>query len=248
MKKLLYQLSTIFLVGSLISCEKSLMTYEGESNIYFAEAGVMDSRVAIDSSAVSFSLVTNTDSIKKVVVSVLGAPVNYDRAYKLEIDPSSTAVLGTHFEMPENFVIKKNALKDTIPVRLIRTPDMLTTEFSIIFNLLPNENFKTNMKQRLSSSRKVIKCTTKKLMVSDVLLQPRNWSTGPFGPFTRKKLFLICEITGTTPLYMNTVMTPGESIAFGRIVQRYLNEQKDKGNIIYEADGVTVMKMGLAAQ
>ncbi|UKJ07678.1 DUF4843 domain-containing protein [Solitalea lacus] len=248
MKKLLYQLSALLFVGSLISCEKGLMTYEGESTIYFTEAGSMDPRVAIDSTAISFAQVTNTDSVHKVIVSVVGAPVNYDREYKLEIDPSSTAVLGTHFELPTTFVMKKNALKDTIPVRLIRTQDMLNNTFSIIFNLLPNENFKTDMKQRLNSkTNKVVKCITKKLTVTDVLLQPKGMNVNFYGPFSRKKMFLVCQLNSITPLYMETMLT-SEALIYAKVTQRYLNEQKALGNIIYEADGVTVMKMAAAAQ
>ncbi|POY36283.1 hypothetical protein C3K47_11040 [Solitalea longa] len=251
MKKLLYQLSALLFVGSLISCEKGLMTYEGENNIYFAEAGgAIDTRLAKDSTAVSFAPVINTDSVVKVVVSTVGAPVSYDREYKLEIDPSSTALLGTHFEFPadKKFVIKKNVINDTIPVRLIRTPDMLNKELNIIFNLVPNENFNTLFKQRLNSSKKVVSCITKKFMVTDALLKPKAWNVNFLGNFTRTKLFLVCQICGTTPLYMDT-MSPGEGLFYGRFTQRYLNEQKAKvpSNIILDEDG-TAMKMGNNAQ
>ncbi|SMO56302.1 DUF4843 domain-containing protein [Solitalea koreensis] len=249
MKKLLYQLSALLFVGSLISCEKDLMTYEGESNVYFEEAGgAMDVRLAKDSTGFSFAPIINKDSVVKVVISTVGTPVNYDREYKMEIDPSSTAVLGTHFEFPadQKFVIKKNAIHDTVRVRLIRTPDMLDKELNIIFNLVPNENFNTLFKQRLNSQNKPVSCITKKLMVTDGLLKPRNWSINYFGNFTKTKMFLVCELCGVTPLYMDTMST-AEGLFYARTTQRYLNEQAAKGNIIKDEDGKN-MVMGSNAQ
>ncbi|MCO4294563.1 DUF4843 domain-containing protein [Solitalea sp. MAHUQ-68] len=249
MKKLVYQLSTLLFIGALTSCEKGLMTYQGEDNIYFEEAGgAIDTRLAKDSTAISFAPVTNADSVVKVVVTTSGLPVNYDREYKLEVDPRSTAVLGTHFELPadKKFVIRKNVIHDTILVRLVRTPDMLDNQFNIIFNLLPNESFNILLKQRLNSGQKPVNCITKKFMVTDAILKPRTWQIGFFGNFTRKKLFLICEVSGATPLYMDK-MSPGEGLFYGRQTQRYLNEQKALGNIILDEDG-TAMKMGISAQ
>jgi len=253
MKKIIYSISTIMVLFTLVSCEKQLMTYEGKPSIYFNEAGkqlIYGSDVNTDSINISFSLVKGTDSIQKVILATTGAMSTADRAYRLEVDPASTAIAGKHYDaLPTAFFIKKNQIKDTIQVKIHRTADMLTNSYVLYLNLVENENFSIEMKDKVinAATGKRMSFIKYKIIISDILKKPTRWLDTYFGSFSRKKLFLICDYLNITPAYLDTSISVAEMNAFGKLMQRYLNEQKAGGNIIYDEDG-TAMIMGVSVQ
>jgi hypothetical protein len=83
--------------------------------------------------------------------------------------------------------------------------------------------------------------------VNDIIKKPARWQDAVFGIFTRKKLLLMASILNFEPVYLEATVSPGESTAYGKYMQRYLNEQKLLGNTILEEDG-SVMSMGSSVQ
>jgi hypothetical protein len=253
MRKLFFITAALVLTIALVSCEKDIITYQGKSNIYFNDAGKIPTTTSTntDSTVLSFSLVSNTDSVQKLIVATNGAPADIDRPYKIQIDEAaSTAIPGVHYEiLDEVFAIGKGNVRDTVNIRFIRTKDMQSTSFKLFFDLVANENFSTEMKE------KVINATTGKTMsflkyrffVNDIVKKPARWLDTYFGTFTRKKLFLICEVFEISPSYLDTSISVSELVAYSKVMQRYLNQQKLQGKTVYEEDG-TEMTMGTSAQ
>ena len=242
-------ISIVFLVG-LFSCKKdSIMTYNSENNIYF-EPSVRST--PLDTTAISFAFAGGAakDSTIKIIVLVSGVPTNADRPYSIFVDKdSSTAKAGIHFEEPNAMQrIKAGNVRDTINLKLLRTEDMLDSNFKIILKLKANENFNTAMSFKKISDTRTLSYIKYTVNVNDILVKPKRWLDTYLGTFTRKKLFMICDLLDTTPAYMDAQAGVGDIVFYGQYMQRYLNQMEKEGNTIYEDDGVTKMKMGLSVQ
>jgi hypothetical protein len=57
----------------------------------------------------------------------------------------------------------------------------------------------------------------------------------------------MAEVLGIEPAYLDTSVSIAESNAYGKFMQRYLNEQRALGKIVYEEDG-SEMVMGVSVQ
>jgi len=245
----------ILLVGSLAalsSCEKGLETYSATPAIYFNDAARLPAYVGEpikDSTLLSFSLLKEQETIVNMVIAATGAISNVDRPYRLEVNPNSTAIAGQHYELlSSNFSIKKNKTTDTVKIKFFRTPDMQNNQFLLSFDLKANENFNTAMSHKTQNNGTVHSYINYRWWVDDLAKKPKRWLDAYLGTFSQKKLKLMIDILGADPAYMNTSISIGELVAYGKYMQRYLNEQEAAGNIIYEADNVTKMVMGAYVQ
>ncbi|MGE8342569.1 MAG: DUF4843 domain-containing protein [Flavobacterium sp.] len=249
MKKILILSILLFSLFGLTSCDKEeIETYKATNNIYFPLAvfPAYNNAPLIDSTGFSFSFdkATITGRIYSIPVQVQGTVSDVDRQIKVSVDPSSTAVLGTHFSLPENIVLHAGREKDSIPVIVHRTLDLKDKAVTLVLNLEENEFFTVNMKDRITNvlTQKKIHYTRFKLTFTDKLTQPISWQPGTFGVFTAKKLFLMCDLMNLEPEMFNLPTTaPGLSIPevlyYGSFMKRYLADQKANGNTIYEEDG-----------
>ncbi|MDD7885092.1 DUF4843 domain-containing protein [Flavivirga sp. 57AJ16] len=241
MKKHTYILFSIILLGILSSCTKEgLLTYDIKDNIYFIKFP--------DSLDVSFaySNASVQDSLVKMPVYVTGVPADRDRIFTLSVDPSSTAVENTDYSFPETFTIHKGQVSDTIYIKLERTDDLQTTMKTLILNLTSNEEFDTNLGSEDSQFTVLYKIT-----VSDMLTAGRYWGSLSYyyGDFSVKKIQLMHQVTG---MPLDFIVNPTSyndynSLIpyYGLIMNRYLLDQQDLNNTIYEEDGVTEMRMGV---
>ncbi|GGH27736.1 DUF4843 domain-containing protein [Sphingobacterium alkalisoli] len=253
MKKIILHFVWLIPVLVLFSCEKELHKYEGKPTIYFNEAGRLpdySSEVIKDSTLLSFSLVAVEDSIVNMVVKVIGEKSPEDRAYTLSVSPNSDAIEGVHYEvLDDEFVIRKNELTDTVNIKFFRTADMQEKTFLLGFDLLENENFAIAMFDKIlnQNTGKLHSYVTYRWFLNDIIKKPGRWLDGYLGTFSRKKLFLMVDVLNVDPAYMDTSISIAEILAYGKYMQRYLNEQRAAGNTILEEDG-TVMVMGASSQ
>jgi hypothetical protein len=249
MKKILILGITFLSLIGLTSCDKEeIEVYKGTNNIYFPLAvfPAYTNGPLIDSTGFSFSFdnASITGRVYLIPVRVQGTVSDVDRKIKVSVDPSSTAVLGTHFSLPENIVLHAGKQIDSIPVTVNRTLDLKDKSVTIVLNLEENEFFTVNMKDRVTNvlTQKKINYTRFKLTFTDKLMQPIGWQPGSFGVFTAKKFFLMCELMNLEPeMFNQTQGSPGLSIPevlyYASFMRRYLADQKAEGNTIYEEDG-----------
>jgi len=239
MKKSIYILLSVILLSVLFSCKKEpLLTYNIADNIYFQ----FDS--SIDSLDVTFAFSSNSveDLTVKIPVTVTGSPADHDRIFMAEADPGSTAIANTHYVLPKTFVIKAGQIRDSIPVKFIRSDDLQQHVVKLLLTLKTGGDFNTS----LQGERDL---TTYKILISDMLTPGSDWGslTGYFGTFSVKKIKLMHEITGM-PLDFMINFNPANIAATGPyyavLMSRYLRDQKSAGHTIYEDDGVTEMLMG----
>lgn len=249
MKKIIYYLFIAANTCMLFACEKKIPTYSGENNIYFSNSS--------DSSKITFAYdkAEKKDSIITVRIYTTGPVSDKDRPFTLTIiDSITNAGAGVHYSiLNKDFVIKAGEAFINLVFRLNRTPDMTAKTYYINMMLEPNEHFTTNYTWEWVNLRNG---TWKQLMFytirfDDVLAQPKTWLPSVFGTFSRKKLYALSEffeielpvwnITGAGGIPAITLIT------YGKVFQRYLNDEAAKGNIILDEDG-TPMKMGAGSQ
>lgn len=193
MKRIAFKYSwfLIYLLGTLIvSCQnKDIDSYnDGDSYIYFdipyeLDAYGQETNYRQDSISYSFALddAVVTDTILKIVVKIIGMPVNYDRAYTIETIDEQTTVADEDWnpEILKNRVIKAGELTDTLRLNIKRTEKIKEQWLQVVFRILPNEEFQIGYAN----------LQTVKVSFSDILAQPKwwvNWES-VFGEFCREK-------------------------------------------------------------
>jgi hypothetical protein len=233
----------------LFACEKNIATYSGETNIYFSNSS--------DSAKISFAYdqAVKKDSLISVRVYAMGPVSDADREFKLTIvDTLTNALPGTHYTLLNDpVVIKAGEAFANLQFRLNRTSDMKAKSYYISLLLEPNVNFITNYSRdwlnlNQKTWRQLLMYTIK---FDDILSQPKTWIVSVYGAFTRKKLYAISEffelelpiwnITGAGGIPATMIGT------YGKVFQRYLNDEAARGNVILDEDG-TPMKMGASSQ
>lgn len=236
------------------SCKReSLTTYNTRDNLYFNYALPPLFIQYADTLDLSFAYSDNSikDTIFNLPVAVTGSPSNTDRRFSVVADPASTAVAGTHYEMPE-LVIHAGKVIDTLRLRLKRTPDLSSGTKRIILQLQPNEFFNTDLKYRTVGSAVIDSIDMLKfsINVSDMLSAGPYWERDYkpyFGNFSLKKVKFMNDLVGL-PFDFWSTASPGnqkraEAIYYASVTGRYLMEQASEGNTIYDEDG-TAMTMG----
>ncbi len=238
MKKRTYILLPVLLLSILYSCKKeTLKTYDTADNIYFHFTSAQDSLDV----TFAYSEASVQDSVVNIPVYVTGVPINHDRTFTVEIDPSSTAIENTHYVLPETFTIHAGQVIDNIPIRLIRTQDIKDEEVILILQLKTGGDFKSDLEGERDRQ-------TFKISFSDILVPGPYWSNSVFGTFSVKKVQLLREVAGMPFDFL--ISPPTEYNYFlateyyGIILNRYLLDMEAAGNTVYEEDGVTPMKMG----
>ena len=249
MKQLLSHFFIATAVCMLFACEKKIPTYSGENNIYFSNSA--------DSAKISFAYdkENKKDSTIQVRVYTTGPVSDADRKFKLTIiDSTTNAKPGVQYTLlNDDYVIKANQAFVNLTFKLNRLPDMISKTYYINMMLEPNENFTTNytwewVNLKLSTWKQLMRYT---IRFDDVLAQPKAWLTNSFGTFSRKKLYALSDFFEVELPVWNITGAGGISavlmITYGKVFQRYLNDEAAKGNIILEEDG-TPMKMGPGSQ
>jgi hypothetical protein len=246
MKKPRYILLILFVIaGVFAACKKQqLLTYNADDNIYFFYKRVTSRLDSIDFSF-AYSPATITDSTINIQVAVTGTAVNTDREFVITADPSGTALPGVNYVLPEKFIMRAGSLVDSFPVKLIRTPDLQTQSLFLKLNLIPNNNFHTDIKA-ITGILDSINALSFKVNLSDVLTSGNYWNSiysAYFGTFSVKKLRLLNQVTGMPLDYVITgiydLNLSARAAAWAITMSRYLKDQP-----VYEDDGVTLMVMG----
>lgn len=237
-----------------LGCKKEpLLTYDTDDNIYFNyKVGPLE--IPSDSLIYSFAYsdVNVQEATIGIPLAVTGLPNENDRTFELEIDPSSTAKEGVHYDAFTT-IVHAGKVRDTLKIRLHRTPDLASGRKTLYFRLKPNASFKTNIPIGIGNSRDTTQLLRFMIVTTDILEAGPNWSDYQYylGDFSVKKMKLMNELfqmpldLWTVPL---TTAITTDVIYYGSLMSRYLTDQELQGNTIFEADGITPMKMGFHFQ
>jgi hypothetical protein len=240
-----------------VSCKKeTLLTYDINDNIYFK---YLTSGQPVDSAAFSFaySPASVKDSVFKIPFAITGAPANHDRTYSIiVVDSNTTAVAGQHYILPAAFIVHAGRIVDSLPLKLLRAPDLQTKTIQLKLALRESSDFKTNVQAVYGNVAGSVNVVSFRLLLSDQLGPGNYWSgvfAAYFGAFSVKKVRLINQVAGMPLDYYTTGWLTDAQLSaraplWAIITSRYLSDQKAAGQTVYEDDGVTQMTMGTSYQ
>lgn len=189
---------------------------------------------------------STTDVFVDLIIKVTGAPQNYDRAYQWVAQDSSTAVQGRDYEFvnPQLFV-KAGTLIDTVKLKLKRNASLGEQKTMLYLKLVPGKDFlaKIDGYETLST-----------ISIYNAVDEPLYWYSEAynyFGKYSKKKFLLLQDIAGLPVDILNRELTEQEYLMmpsklkfWGLLLKRYLEEKRAQNDIVYEADGKTVMVVG----
>ncbi len=251
-KKIMLICATVL---SVIACkEDEIDLFSGSDVLYFkwsVDGFNNDSSKRLDSVYVSFASKTPdvVDSIYNIPVKILGNLTDFDREFKVQVLPTSTAVEGVDFIMPTNVFIPAQSVTAMLPITLLRTETMQNEAVSIKVGLVPNEYFRTDYYGTAEKidSHELLKYNEIEVAVSDILNKPFWWDRiikFYLGDYSRKKLMLFATVNNI-PIPDWETSPPNIGTFFGQknVFKAYLLEQKNNGTPVLEDDG-TEMQLG----
>lgn len=240
----------VLAIACFAGCEyEDLQTFKESPDAYFLAH--RDYEEENDSINIAFFYLPVEQVTKELTIRVTGPLSDKDRHVSVRAAESSTAVAGTHYNMPATVLIPAGKETGTLTVEVMRSPD-LTDELLLLLEIVPNQDFGARVASVLTSDMKEsIQITSYTIRISNNVIKPSLWMDGYFGAFSPKKLFLICDLNYVTPARLDgaldedgNMISPGSFFIFARFTRFYLEEQRQAGNTIMEEDGVTPMTMG----
>lgn len=247
MKRSLY-IPLLILIAA--SCKRdALITYNTADNVYFNyNTGTNSWRDSMD---VSFANrdASVQDTFLLIPLAVTGVAATTDRPFKLVVDPSSTAVAGIHYELPEP-VIHAGKVQDTLRLHFKRAADLASGEKKLVLKLVPNEFFKTDLPYRMinGAAQDTLDMLSFSIVASDLLVSGPYWNLYSvyFGKFSVRKVRFIHDLLGMPLDFWSEApnnQRQAAAIYYASATSRYLGDQAAQGNIIVDEDG-TPMQMG----
>lgn len=258
MKRIVDKLWLMAVLLVLTGCEKELMNYEGADCLYFDVRSAFSS---IDESlwpheyfsTVAFGSTMDNDIVLTCKVMASGYPKDYDRTFQITANPdSTTAVVGRDYDGLENsYTIKAGEMSATVKLTVHRSPEMADDTLRLQLMLHENEYFKL-LYVNYEDFEQAYEPTHHKLFsqnhnaayhniwLYDVMVQPKGWWAGLFGPFSAKKWQLMMKVTNTEMVDYDTMATMPQmrAEAINESFGEYLLEQaKSRETVILENDG-----------
>lgn len=270
MKQRILWLVALYGVLLLTACKKDIRGYEGTEGVYFAvqsgpSYGGEGSWPYRPYTNVEFVKVPQDTVLVNIKVMITGPVKNYDRPFKIEINPdSTTGQAGVHYRpLPAQLIIPANAYMAYVPVTLLRTPDLQTDTKKVGLRLVENDQFKLSFPEwdalpgytsTTSGIDSHFNASLHTIRVNDFMVQPAVWvgsiqegnrEAGIWGAFTRKKIELMFRLFNLTyaDFSSTTTMPSVRSAVIASEGGRYLLEQFNAGKPVLEDDG-RLMFMG----
>jgi hypothetical protein len=234
----------------LFACEKGIPTYSGTSAVYFNNTS--------DSSKITFAydFADKKDTTISIRVYTMGAVSDVDRTFSLNIiDTLTSAKKDNDYKLLNDPVIIKAGQASTdLKFKLFRRPDMTTKTYVISMMLQPDDNFTTDYSwEWVNLSKKTVRqLVAYTITFDDIFARPKVWLDSYHGTYSRTKMYAMTNFFGLQLIQWTLTSGTGAIgattwITFTRVFQRYLNEERARGNEIMDEDGKP-MSMGALSQ
>lgn len=248
-------LLSCFVLGMGSCAKQELMTYEGKNLLLFTYS--TQDKENLDSLNFSFAFLPDeiVDTTINLSVKLVGKFLDSPQPFRITVNTSeSTGIENKDFSISKDHNFPDSTNIYNIKLKLNR-PAVEKPNYTVRVELLPNEYFTNDIYNHLGNIDSVGRSL--KFYVSNELSAPSTWynkETGSYylGDFSRKKLFLISK------LYIeysgDPYFSPRElwdligwywyyDEDFGTLLFYYLEDQKNKGTPVLEADG-SLMQVG----
>lgn len=226
-------------------CGDSIRTYDGETGIYFAmlQPGSDEANPRYtDTSSVPFALQPSQtrELTLQVRVKVVGHLADYPRRFAYRVVPErTTAREGVDYLLPEgDRVVGAGEVYGYIPIRFFRHPSLDGEERTLTIELIANDRFALPLGKWLPVNGTETEGTDilrHAVVVSDKYVRLDGWSDQFYGPYSDKKIKLICRVFGLTLAdFLPDAMSYVEKKVLGQNFRRYLDEEERAGRTVYE--------------
>lgn len=208
-----------------------IMTYQDGKYLQFdKDTTINREKIRIDSVTVAFSLKPGATELEvRVPMKVVGAIPRGITPYVVGVESEmSDMVEGTHFGLPTATAFADGAMRDTLTVKLFRTPEMSQKVMTLRLKAIANEHFQPGQTEY---SFYILK-------VHDMLSQPDWWNThvitNYMGVYSDRKYTEFLVATGSPDLEgANYSVIRAYAIQF----KYYLEAKKLAGETVHEEDG-----------
>lgn len=233
------------------SCQKDLDLYSGKASVYFSmfSTGLGLSQ-PIDSTVLSFAFepLSIKDSVVVLKVNTLGPLSSTERRFKAVVDPQqTTAVAGEDYEvLADSYVVAAGQNTAELPVKVKRSAALKNKSRRLAIRLVASTDFELALTTAISrNGTSKSSALIHRIDFTDVIEQPANWYTAAyyFGKFSRKKLYLMNELTKVPLNQLTGNMTVAARRYVGSLTKKYLQEMAAAGTPVLEEDG-SLMEMG----
>lgn len=236
------------LAASLIGCTSGLDTYNGVSGVYFAmnsgSSYANADTTYLESSSLPFIITSSRDSVFNVKIKILGAVSTHDRHVSVRVAEDMSDILPGDYEpLQGSYVLRAGEVFGSIPVKFLRTASLEGQERTLTIELEENSDFSLPIRYWRNSSTEYVNVTRHSITISDKYVQLPGYSTSHFGPFSEKKMKILLELFDMKLTDFNEKLPLTMTKAMGQKFDRWLQQQKLKGETIYEEDG-SEMKAG----
>lgn len=228
MKKVLL-FATCFLL-LLCACNKEeLETYDSGNYVYFTP----DEDGKTITSECNFGYLPNvSETLLGMEISLLGAMLPEDRAYKITIvTDETTAEENVDFVLPEKYLFPSGNVVDTLWVKLINTGKYARSPKKLVIKLESNDHFTAGP----------LKWNSCGFTLTDYVSEPSWWNksfvTNRLGAYSDIKYYTLVQWMGVVENLYDYSTAKLNTTATG--FKTYLIEIWNAGNRLYEADGKT---------
>lgn len=219
MKNLLVYILVLPILLIFSGCQKEIMGYNGKEGVYFAvQHGTKSLSIASwpfqPFSDVAFVSIGKSEVDFPVKVMITGPVKDYDRTFRLEVNPdSTTAIAGVHYApLQQEWKVPAGKVTVDVKVRLKRSPDLETKAITLGLRLVETSDFKLSFPEwdaiPTLTGGVVVKefdASLHTLRINDFMIQPTVWpgsiqpvnrESGLFGVFTRRKMQFLIDNLG----------------------------------------------------
>lgn len=267
MKRIVIYLVFVHLLAFLAGCKKDIMGYEGKEGVYFAVRHGNPFLSNIwpyqPSSTVEFTRLAKDEVDFAVKVMITGPVKDYDRTFRVEINPdSTTATAGEHYTIPkEVWTIPAGAVSTDLILKVRRKTDLQEVIKTVGLRLVATENFALSFPEwdaipEYNSDYVVpeFDASLHTIRLSDLMVTPAVWSgsiqsgnreSGLFGIFSRRKMEFLSQYFGLKyeDFASLATMPMARQLLIASDATAVLIRLKDAGTPVLENDG-RLMWMG----
>lgn len=239
MKRYLY---IMVMALSLAACSSEIDKYHGESGVYFAMREKVNT-INVDTlyretSTLPFIITDSRDSVFMLRVKILGAVSRNDRQVSVRVLEDLSTVEDGDFEpLRSSYALKAGEVYGTVPVHFHRMASLEGKERRLVVELVENEDFTLPIRRWRNSNTEYVDVTRHTIVISDKYVQLPGYREGHFGPFSEKKMKILLDLGQMKLSDFNESLSITFTKSLGQKLDRYLAEQKAKGETVLEADG-----------
>ena len=261
MKRILTYLVCLHLLLFFTGCEKEIMGYKGREGVYFAARNgskfLPNLWPYLPFSDVDFATLAEEEVDFPVKVMITGPVKDYDRTFRVEVNPdSTTALAGEHYApVKELWTIPAGAISTDVMVRVKRTPDLQETVKNIGLRLVATEDFSLSFPEwdaipEYTAGTVVpeFDASLHTLKLNDFMVTPAVWSgsiqagnreSGLMGVFSRRKMDFLSEKLGLAyeDFASADTMPMARMLLIASDATAILIKLKDAGTPVLESDG-----------